>query len=52
MTEGEWFESRLMKSGSSLGFLYSLYVPFVKSNVKPKKLVVTVVGLIVQLFQV
>ena len=26
LTEGGWFESRLMKSGSSFGFLYGLCV--------------------------
>ncbi len=41
MTEGGWFERRLTKRGSSLGFLYGLYVPFVKSNVKSKKFVVS-----------
>ena len=41
MTEGGWFESQKMKSGSSFGFLYGLYVPFVKLKVKSKKLVVS-----------
>ena len=34
---GGWFERRLMYKGSSLGFLYGLYVPSVKSSVMSKK---------------
>ena len=34
---GGWLERRLMYRGSSLGFLYGLYVPSVKSSVTSKK---------------
>ena len=34
---GGWFERRLMYKGSSLDFLYGLYVPSVKSSVMSKK---------------
>ena len=33
---GGWFERRLMYKGSSLGFLYALHVPSVKSSVMSK----------------
>ena len=36
---GGWFERRLMYKGSSLGFLYGLYVPSVKSSVMSKKFI-------------
>ena len=34
---GGWLETSLMYKGSSLGFLYGLYVPSVKSSVMSKK---------------
>ena len=34
---GGWFKRRLMYKGSSLGFLYGLYAPSVKSSVMSRK---------------
>ena len=39
MIEGGWLDERLMKIGSSLGFLYGLQVPLVRSKVKSRKFV-------------